>query len=66
MNNPSKTADDLSTDVINQNILLDTAEVDQELSKCALSCVLDSRRRLERRIEERQLEKDLRVFDFDI
>ena len=52
--------------VINENVLLDMDDLDIEDQGVGGSVALDSRRRLERCLEDRQLEKDLREFDFDI
>jgi len=66
MKNSSNKIDDFSTESVNENILIDTAEIDQEISKYSVSSVMNTRRRLERCIEDRRLAKDLRDFDFDI
>lgn len=50
--------------VINDSLLMD-AELDSMESKDSLHS-LDSRRRLENKIAERQLLKDIQEFDFDI
>lgn len=50
--------------VINDSLLMDT-ELDGMESKDSLHS-LDSRRRLENKIAERQLLKDIQEFDFDI
>jgi len=58
--------DDVPMDMLNENALMDIEAVDEQASEYSTSVVLDSRRRLKRCLEDRQLEKDLRDFDFDI
>lgn len=66
MSDSISTVDDLSMDVINESVLMELGELENESQLTNRPVVLDSRRRLERCLEDRQLEKDLREFDFDI
>lgn len=66
MSDSVSSTDELSIDMVNEGLLIDVEELDEEMSNHLTSSPIDSRRRLERCIEDRQLEKDLREFDFDI
>lgn len=63
MSDSISTVDELSMD---DTVLIDIDTLDEEGVNHQVSSVIDSRRRLERCLEDRQLEKDLREFDFDI
>ena len=66
MSDSVSSVDDFSMDAINENILIDIDDLDGTNTDHHSSITLDSRRRLERCLEERRLAKDLREFDFDL
>ena len=66
MSDSISTVDELSMDIINENVLIEMDELSSEDGGSIAPIALDSRRRLERCLEDRQLAKDLREFDFDI
>jgi len=60
MNDALNTSNDVSLDDLDDNDI-DDVSVDE----CNTSISIDARRRLEEKIAERQLEKEMREFDFD-
>lgn len=66
MSNSVSSVDNLSMEMINESVLINIDDLDEQEANHQVSPVLDSRRRLERCLEDRQLAKDLREFDFDI
>jgi hypothetical protein len=60
MNDALNTSNDVSLDDLDDNDI-DDVSVDE----CNTSISIDVRRRLEEKIAERQLEKEMREFDFD-